>query len=148
MTLDPAGLEAAAKALHMWEHGDPTDYAEPDYRECVEVAVRAYLAAAARAAATPDPPEGCRAPHCWSEYGTPCGDCPSEPRPDPDVRDGDWRCLCGDLNREHEACCFRCGGGNPAEPMPDEPFFTDQQERSLARCEAFDRASEPRKETT
>ena len=18
----------------------------------------------------------CRAPHCWSEYGTPCGDCP------------------------------------------------------------------------
>ena len=46
MTLDPAGLEAAAKALHMWEHGDPTDYAEPDYRECVEVAVRAYLAAA------------------------------------------------------------------------------------------------------
>ncbi|HMS60646.1 MAG TPA: hypothetical protein PKD63_00080 [Solirubrobacteraceae bacterium] len=46
MTLDPAGLEAAAKALHMWEHGDPIDYAEPDYRECVEVAVRAYLAAA------------------------------------------------------------------------------------------------------
>lgn len=32
--------------------------------------------AAGRAAATPDPPEGCRAPHCWSEYGTPCGTCP------------------------------------------------------------------------
>jgi hypothetical protein len=23
-----------------------------------------------------DRPEGCRAPHCWSEYGTPCGTCP------------------------------------------------------------------------
>ena len=23
-----------------------------------------------------DGPEGCRAPHCWSEYGTPCGTCP------------------------------------------------------------------------
>ena len=21
--------------------------------------------------------EGCRAPHCWSEYGTPCGTCPA-----------------------------------------------------------------------
>ena len=48
--LDPAGVSAAAKALHMWEHGDPTDYADPDYRECVEVAVSAYLAVAGRAA--------------------------------------------------------------------------------------------------
>ena len=34
------------------------------------------------AAVPPVPPsgaeagEGCRAPHCWSEYGTPCGTCP------------------------------------------------------------------------
>lgn len=28
-------------------------------------------------AATPDPRNGCRAPHCFSEYGTPCGTCPA-----------------------------------------------------------------------
>lgn len=25
----------------------------------------------------------------------------------------DWRCECGDLNRGHEAFCFRCGAGKP-----------------------------------
>ena len=52
---------------------------------------------------------------------------------------GDWRCLCGDLNREHEACCYRCGGGDPREEMP-KPFFTEQQERALDRCEDWDAA--------
>jgi hypothetical protein len=23
----------------------------------------------------------------------------------------DWRCECGDLNRDHEAFCYRCGAG-------------------------------------
>lgn len=61
-------------------------------------------------AADREKPDRCRAPHCWSEYGTPCGTCPVE--------------------------------------KSETPFFTEQQERNLARCEAFDRASEPRKETT
>jgi hypothetical protein len=26
----------------------------------------------------------------------------------------DWRCECGDLNRHHEAFCYRCGAGSPA----------------------------------
>jgi hypothetical protein len=30
------------------------------------------------AAADREKPEGCRAPHCFSEYGTPCGTCPAE----------------------------------------------------------------------
>ena len=34
--------------------------------------------AAGRAAATPELRNGCRAPHCFSEYGTPCGTCPAE----------------------------------------------------------------------
>ena len=50
-----------------------------------------------------DRPEGCRAPHCWSEYGTPCGTCPVE--------------------------------------KSETPFFTEQQERALDRCEAFDAAN-------
>lgn len=25
----------------------------------------------------------------------------------------DWRCECGDLNRNHEAFCYRCGAGQP-----------------------------------
>jgi hypothetical protein len=25
----------------------------------------------------------------------------------------DWRCECGDLNRHHEAFCYRCGAGRP-----------------------------------
>ena len=25
--------------------------------------------------------EHCRAPHCWSEYGTPCGTCPVDSSP-------------------------------------------------------------------
>lgn len=25
----------------------------------------------------------------------------------------DWRCECGDLNRHHEAGCYRCGAGRP-----------------------------------
>ena len=33
--------------------------------------------AAGRAAATPELRNGCRAPHCFSEYGTPCGTCPA-----------------------------------------------------------------------
>ena len=33
---------------------------------------------AGRAAATPELRNGCRAPHCFSEYGTPCGTCPAE----------------------------------------------------------------------
>ena len=31
--------------------------------------------------------------------------------------DEDWRCECGDLNRHHEAFCYRCGAGQP-EPTP------------------------------
>lgn len=27
----------------------------------------------------------------------------------------DWRCECGDLNRGHEAFCYRCGAGQPEE---------------------------------
>lgn len=27
----------------------------------------------------------------------------------------DWRCECGDLNRYHEAFCYRCGAGQPEE---------------------------------
>jgi hypothetical protein len=27
----------------------------------------------------------------------------------------DWRCECGDLNRDHEAFCYRCGAGQPEE---------------------------------
>jgi hypothetical protein len=27
--------------------------------------------------------------------------------------EGDWRCECGDLNRDHEAFCYRCGAGQP-----------------------------------
>ena len=34
---------------------------------------------AALAAADREAPDGCRAPHCWSEYGTPCGTCPAVP---------------------------------------------------------------------
>jgi hypothetical protein len=41
---------------------------------CMDFGVIARNAlAGVSAEATPD---GCRAPHCWSEYGTPCGDCP------------------------------------------------------------------------
>lgn len=28
-------------------------------------------------------------------------------------RPEDWRCECGDLNRAHEWCCYRCGAGAP-----------------------------------
>ncbi len=41
--------------------------------------------AAGRAAATPDPRNGCRAPHCFSEYGTPCGSCPVAEKPETDT---------------------------------------------------------------
>lgn len=27
----------------------------------------------------------------------------------------DWRCECGDLNRHHEAFCYRCGAGQPED---------------------------------
>jgi hypothetical protein len=42
---------------------------------------------------------------------------PSWPEDEPDWRDlgDDWRCECGDLNREHEAFCYRCGAGAPEE---------------------------------
>lgn len=30
-----------------------------------------------------------------------------------EVAPADWRCECGDLNREHEAFCYRCGAGQP-----------------------------------
>jgi hypothetical protein len=62
------------------------------------------------AAADREKPEGCRAPHCFSEYGTPCGTCPVE--------------------------------------KSETPFFTEQQERALDRCEAFDAANlEPETDT-
>ena len=31
------------------------------------------------AAADREAPDECRAPHCWYEYGTPCGTCPVAP---------------------------------------------------------------------
>ena len=31
----------------------------------------------------------------------------------------DWRCECGDLNRWHESCCYRCGAGRTEEEVPD-----------------------------
>ena len=40
--------------------------------------------AAGRAAATPGLRNGWRAPHCFSEYGTPCGTCPAEKPETPD----------------------------------------------------------------
>lgn len=30
----------------------------------------------------------------------------------------DWRCECGDLNRYHEAFCYRCGAGQPEAGAP------------------------------
>ncbi len=34
----------------------------------------------------------------------------------------DWRCECGDLNREHEAFCYRCGAGSPEDAAgPNAP---------------------------
>ena len=87
---DPVGVSAAAKALHMWEHGDPTDYADPDYRECVEVAVSAYLAVAGSPAderweccgqvftGTPDFISGARSAHV----------CPPEDVPDAETAYG------------------------------------------------------------
>jgi hypothetical protein len=41
-------------------------------------------------------------------------DVPAEP---------DWRCECGDLNRAHEAFCYRCGAGPPEQeddPLADQ----------------------------
>jgi hypothetical protein len=32
-----------------------------------------------------------------------------------EVFSDDWRCECGDLNRIHEAFCYRCGAGQPEE---------------------------------
>lgn len=58
----------------------------PDHitTQAVEVcrALRAALAAADR-----EKPEACRAPHCFSEYGTPCGTCPAA-TPDPPDDEG------------------------------------------------------------
>ena len=53
--LDPAGLEAAARQLAENERLAPNGERARD--SAAEV-VRAYLAAAGRAAATPDPPKG------------------------------------------------------------------------------------------
>lgn len=33
--------------------------------------------------------------------------------PDGTHKEDDWRCECGDLNRWHEWCCFRCGAAKP-----------------------------------
>ena len=75
MTLDPREFDEDGRAL-CFQCGEPQS-AHPDGEECVG---REYARgfAAGRAAATPELRNGCRAPHCFSEYGTPCGTCPAE----------------------------------------------------------------------
>lgn len=59
---------------------------------------------------------------CGVDHYAPGGDgwAPaSDPRHvTPELGEGsDWRCECGDLNRDHESGCYRCGAGQPeAEP--------------------------------
>jgi protein gp37 len=47
-----------------------------------------------------------------------------------DLRDActtqDWRCECGDVNRAHEAFCYRCGAGGPEEQEGGTAFFFKQ----------------------
>lgn len=67
----PAGPPAASPPKHLMER-DAWDGNGPGAR------ARAALASARgetdeSSAATPE----CRAPHCWHEYGTPCGTCPA-----------------------------------------------------------------------
>lgn len=40
---------------------------------------------------------------------------------EPEARDDDWRCECGDLNRGHEAFCYRCGAGQPLDEEDRSP---------------------------
>lgn len=53
---------------------------------------------------------------CGRPRGTcPYIDCEHKPGAEPfyGTEVSDWRCECGDLNRDHEAFCFRCGAGKP-----------------------------------
>lgn len=62
-----------------------------------------------------DRPEGCRAPHCWSEYGTPCGTCPVEKSETPADREKpDEECVPG-------RWCIDCQRFHVAPPVSDDP---------------------------
>lgn len=60
-------------------HPDMVPFDQLGFREQIKDAVFVALCEIARQWIVLDPDEsafGCRAPHCWSEYGTPCGSCP------------------------------------------------------------------------
>lgn len=59
----------------------------------------------------------------------------------------DWFCECGDLNREHEAGCYRCGAGRPEPYDPPADEFTGpgscSQEDDYLRAHARTREAAP-----
>lgn len=48
----------------------------------------------------------------------------------------DWRCECGDLNRGHEWCCFRCGAGKPESREDMEANIVLAHQRNPERLRA------------
>lgn len=50
--------------------GVPWEEMRPETQEAIRAVVRAAYDHLGE--------EQCRAPHCWSEYGTPCATCPKE----------------------------------------------------------------------
>jgi hypothetical protein len=56
------------------------------------------------------------------------------------VRDGDWRCECGDLNRDHEAFCYRCGAGR-LDPEGDESSHYEPSPEAVEHVEKGLRAA-------
>jgi hypothetical protein len=48
----------------------------------------------------------------------------------------DWRCECGDLNRYHEAFCYRCGAGQPEDHLQKARVpLGDAERQRCERCE-------------
>ena len=60
--------------------------------------------------------------------------------PDPFPSERDWRCECGDLNRWHESCCYRCGAGRTEEEdaVPDFPSeLVEAVREAVSSCAAL-----------
>ena len=84
-TENPTARQVLAEAFDGVIHHacGPDDWAAGHALDALAAA--GFSVVAGRAAATPDPRNGCRAPHCFSEYGTPCGSCPVAEKPETDT---------------------------------------------------------------